>query len=186
MTGNVFPSEHVTSNMETTAAAAVPTSSKRISDMPAHARVWVYKTPRDLGKAEQKLVRERGAVFAAGWAAHGEPLDACVDVLHDRFVVIAVDEQQAEASGCSIDKSIGFIKDLEHDLNLMLTDRMFVVYEEEEGRLRSVRLQELPTLVKEGSITPDTIVFDDLVSTIGDLNARFRAPLQATWMERYL
>jgi hypothetical protein len=169
--------------METTATAA--TSSKRIADMPAHARLWVYKTPRDLGQAEQKLVRERGAVFTAGWAAHGAALDACVDVLHDRFVVIAVDEQQAAASGCSIDKSVGFIKDLEHDLNLMLTDRMFVVYEK-EGHTRSVRLQELPVLIKEGSITPDTIVFDDLVSTVGELQERFRVPLRATWMERYL
>lgn len=153
--------------------------------MPAHARVWVYKTPRDLGQAEQKLVRERGADFTAGWAAHGAELDACVDVLHDRFVVIAVDEQQAAASGCSIDKSVGFIKSLEHDLNLMLTDRMFVVYEQ-ESRLRSVRLQELPVLIKEGSITPDTIVFDDLVSTVGELRDHFRVPLRATWMERYL
>jgi hypothetical protein len=169
--------------METTATEA--TSSKRIADMPAHARLWVYKTPRDLGQAEQKLVRERGAAFTAGWAAHGAALDACVDVLHDRFVVIAVDEQQAAASGCSIDKSVGFIKDLEHDLNLMLTDRMFVVYEM-EGHTRSVRLQELPVLIKEGSITPDTMVFDDLVSTVGELQERFRVPLRATWMERYL
>jgi hypothetical protein len=169
--------------MEPTATEA--TSSKRIADMPAHARLWVYKTPRDLGQAEQKLVRERGAAFTAGWAAHGAALDACVDVLHDRFVVIAVDEQQAAASGCSIDKSVGFIKDLEHDLNMMLTDRMFVVYEM-EGHTRSVRLQELPVLIKEGSITPDTMVFDDLVSTVGELQERFRVPLRATWMERYL
>lgn len=169
--------------METTAPS--PASNKGIVDMPVHARVWVYKTPRDLGQAEQKLVRERGAAFTTGWAAHGAPLDACVDVLHDRFVVIAVDEQQAAASGCSIDKSVGFIKDLEHDLNLMLTDRMFVVYEH-EGRLRSVRLQELPVLLKEGSITPDTIVFDDLVSTVGELRERFRVALRTTWMERYL
>ncbi len=153
--------------------------------MPAHARLWVYKTPRDLGQAEQKLVREHGAVFTSSWAAHGAPLDACVDVLYDRFVVIAVDEAQAQASGCSIDKSVGFIKQLEYDLNLMLTDRMFIVYEH-EGRPRSVRLQELPDLLKSGTITPDTIVFDDLVSTVGDLRDRFRVALRATWMERYL
>lgn len=165
--------------------APSPASWKRIDDMPAHARVWVYKVPRDLGQAEQKLVRERGALFTAGWAAHGAPLDACVDVLHDRFVVIAVDEEQAKASGCSIDKSVGFIKQLEHDLKVMLTDRMFVVYEQ-EGRPHSVRLQQLPDLLADGSITADTLVFDDLVSTVAELRERFRVPLRATWMERYL
>lgn len=167
-----------------TSAPSVPVQ-KCITDMPAQARVWVYKTPRDLGQAEKKLVRERGAGFASTWAAHGDPLDACVDVLHDRFVVIAVDEQQAAASGCSIDKSVGFIKGLEHDLNLMLTDRMFVVFES-EGRLHSARLQELSNLIKEGHLTPDTLVFDDLVSTVGELRERFRMPLRSTWMERYI
>lgn len=167
-----------------TSAPSVPVQ-KCITDMPAQARVWVYKTPRDLGQAEKKLVRERGADFASIWAAHGERLDACVDVLYDRFVVIAVDEQQTAASGCSIDKSVGFIKGLEHDLNLMLTDRMFVVFES-EGRLHSARLQELSMLIEEGHLSPDTLVFDDLVSTVGELRERFRMPLRSTWMERYI
>jgi alkanesulfonate monooxygenase SsuD/methylene tetrahydromethanopterin reductase-like flavin-dependent oxidoreductase (luciferase family) len=168
-----------------TDTAATPIAQKCIADMPPYARTWVYKPARDLGQAEQKLVRERGAAFTAGWAAHGSSLDACVDVLHDRFVVIAVDEEQARASGCSIDKSVGFIKQLEHDLNLMLTDRMIVVYED-EGRVKSCRLQQLPDLLRDGVLTADTVVFDDLVSTVGDLRERFRLPLRATWLERYL
>ena len=154
-------------------------------DMPAHARAWVYKAARDLGQAEQRLIRERGAAFTSTWAAHGAPLDACVDVLHDRFVVVAVDEVQAQASGCSIDKSVGFVKQLEQDLNLMLTDRMVVVVER-EGRVQSVRLQELPGLLAEGLVTLDTIVFDDLVATVGDLRERFRVRLADSWMKRFL
>ena len=108
-----------------------------------------------------------------------------MDVLHDRFVVVGVDEVQAEASGCSVDKSVGFVKQLEHDLNLMLTDRMVVVYER-DGEIASCRLQELPDLLKDAVITPDTIVFDDLVGTVADLRARFRVPLKSSWMQRFL
>jgi hypothetical protein len=165
--------------------ATLPQPTDRIVDMPDHARAWVYKSVRDLGQAEQKLVRERGAEFCATWAAHGAPLTASVDVLHDRFVVIAVDEQQALASGCSIDKSVGFIKQLEFDLNVMLTDRMVVVFEQ-EGRLHSCRLQELPALLAEGTLTPTTLVYDDLVPTVGDLRTRFRIPLKESWMARFL
>lgn len=162
-----------------------PSRQRTIDTMPTHARLWIYKTARDLSAAEQKLIRERGHAFTATWAAHGAPLDACVDVLHNRFVAVAVDEEQANASGCSIDKSVGFIKQLEHDLNLMLTDRMVVVFEA-DGKLASCRLQELPELIKAGAITADTIVFDDLVSTVGELNERFRVPLRSSWMERFL
>lgn len=166
-------------------STAAPSPIRTIDTMPAHARLWVYKTVRDLSAAEQKLIRERGAAFTSGWAAHGAPLDACVDVLRNRFVLIAVDEEQAHASGCSIDKSVGFVKQLEHDLNLMLTDRMVVVYER-DGAVASCRLQDLPALLKEGAITADTPVFDDLVSTVGELRERFRVPLRASWMERFL
>lgn len=165
--------------------ATAPSPAKRLTDLPDHARVWVYKTARDLSQAEQNLVRDRGAAFTGTWAAHGEPLDAAVDILHNRFVVVAVDEEQALASGCSIDKSVGFIKSLEHDLNLMLTDRMVLVYEGPNG-ITSCRLQALPELLKEGSITADTVVYDDLVPTLGDLRTRFAMPLRATWLERYL
>ncbi|MCB0768197.1 MAG: hypothetical protein KDB95_13390 [Flavobacteriales bacterium] len=165
--------------------ATAPSPAKRLTDLPDHARVWVYKTARDLSQAEQNLVRDRGAVFTGTWAAHGDPLDAAVDILHNRFVVVAVDEEQALASGCSIDKSVGFIKSLEHDLNLMLTDRMILVYEGPNG-ITSCRLQALPELLKEGSITADTVVYDDLVPTLGDLRTRFAMPLRATWLERYL
>lgn len=162
-----------------------PAPIRTISSMPAHARIWVYKTARALSQAEQKLVLEHGSAFTSTWAAHGAPLDASVDVLHGRFVVVAVDEEQAEASGCSIDKSVGFIKQLEHDLNLMLTDRMVVVYEGVDG-ITSTRLEELPALIQEGVITADTVVFDDLVSTVGDLNERFRVHLRDSWMARFL
>ena len=167
--------------MSITAAAPIRT----IDSMPAHARVWIYKAARDLSQAEQKLVHERGAAFTGAWAAHGAPLDACVEVLFGRFVVIAVDEAQAEASGCSIDKSVGFIKQLEHDLNLMLTDRMVVVHEDANG-ITSCRLQDLPILLKDGAISGATIVYDDLVGTVGELQERFRVPLRESWMQRFL
>lgn len=168
--------------MTTTESAPI---TKRINDMPDHARTWVYKTARLLSAAEQRMVRDRGANFTGSWAAHGAELDATVDVLFDRFVVIAVDEDQAMASGCGIDKSVGFIKQLELDLNLTLTDRMIIVYEQAD-KLSSFRLEALPELLKQGTITADTIVYDDLVTTVGDLRSRFRVPLHDSWLERYL
>jgi hypothetical protein len=158
---------------------------RTIADMPDHARVWIYKTPRPLGQAEQKLVRERGAAFTGTWAAHGHPLDACVEVIHDRFVVLAVDEVQARASGCSIDKSVGFIKQLELDLNLMLTDRMLVIFDRED-KIMSCRLQELPDLLARSVITGETMIYDDLVATAADLRNSFHVPLKDSWLKRYL
>jgi hypothetical protein len=42
------------------------------------------------------------------------------------------------------------------------------------------------SLLKGGELGPETIVFDDLVATKGDLGQRFRTPLKSTWMARWL
>lgn len=156
-----------------------------LAAMPAHARVWVYKSATPFSPQEEQLIRERGAMFTSTWAAHGAPLDAAVEVLHGHFVVIAVDEEQARASGCSIDKSVRFVQELERALGRSLTDRMVVVYER-DGAVRTCRVDQLEDLLDEGVLHADTLVYDDLVGTKGDLDARFRVALRDTWMERFL
>lgn len=163
-----------------------PTTRHRtLQHMPAHARAWVYKSSSPFTPEQRTAILERGAAFSEGWAAHGTPLDACVDVLQDHFVVIAVDEVQALASGCSIDKSVRFVQDLERDLGITLTDRMVVLYES-AGGVRTCRVPDVEKLLSTGELAPDSRVFDDLVSTVGDLRQRFLAPLRSTWLARFV
>lgn len=161
------------------------TEHRTIDSMPAHARIWIYKSAIAFAPAQRARIMGLGAAFTASWAAHGAALDACVDVLHDHFLVIAVDEQQALASGCSIDKSVRFVVDLERELGLNLTDRMVILYEH-EGAIATCRAQEVEARLKSGTMTADTIVFNDMLATVGDLRSAFRAPLRATWLARYL
>lgn len=161
------------------------TARRTIDTLPAHARVWIYKTSLPFTPEQRGSILSQGQVFTSTWAAHGAALDACVDVLYDRFVVIGVDEQQAMASGCSIDKSVRFVQDLERSLGINLTDRLVLWYEK-DGGLRSCRVHDVPSLLGSGSITADTIVLDDLVASKGDLDEHFRAPLRETWLARYL
>jgi hypothetical protein len=159
--------------------------SRSLATMPAHARVWVYKSAQAFSAEQEAAITDRGAAFTASWAAHGARLDACVAVLHGHFLVIAVDEQQAMASGCSIDKSVHLVRDLERSMGVVLTDRMVVIYEQ-DGAIRTCRVADIEGMLRNGEIIADTMIFDDTVATVGDLNARFRAPLRDTWMARYL
>lgn len=161
------------------------THASSLATMPAHARVWVYKSAQPFTDAEQRLIADRGAAFTSTWAAHGAPLEATIEVLRGHFVVVAVDEEQARASGCSIDKSVRFIQGLERELGRSLTDRMVLVYER-DGAVRSCRVDEVEDLLEEGELHAGSMVFDDLVSTKGDLDARFRIALRDSWLERFL
>ncbi|MFT3886099.1 MAG: hypothetical protein QM724_11935 [Flavobacteriales bacterium] len=164
---------------------STPVTLRSLASMPAHARVWVYKSARAFTPAERAAINEQGAAFVAGWSAHDLPLDAWAGTVGDHFLVIAVDQEQAAASGCGIDKSVRFVQELERGLGLRLTDRMVVLYEAGD-QVKAGTVEELPALLERGALTGDTLVYDDLVATKGDLDARFRVPLRATWMARYL
>ena len=161
------------------------TSSATLHALPDHARVWVYKSALPFTEEQRALMLVRGSAFVHSWATHGTALLGAVEILYDRFVVLAVDEQRVAASGCSIDTSVRFVQDIERELGLSLTDRMVVIYENGDA-IKSCRVPEIDQLLKSGELTADTMVFDDLVATKGDLDARFRLPLSQTWMARYL
>jgi hypothetical protein len=155
------------------------------ADMPPHARVWVYKSAKAFSSAQRAFILSEGQNFAMQWTAHGQKLSACVDVLDDHFVVIALDEQAAGASGCSIDKSVHFVGKLERTLGLSLTNRLLVLYEGADG-LRCCQVSDVAEQLRTGHMNANTIVFDDLVATKADLELRFRAPLGHTWLARFV
>lgn len=161
------------------------TTRQSLATMPAHSRVWLYKSAVAFTPAQTAAISEQGQAFADSWFSHGEAVRAAFGVLHDHFVVIVADLADMVICGGSVDGSVQFIKRLEADMGLSLTDRMVVLYEK-DGAIRSCHVPDVEGLLKQGEITGDTIVFDDLVPTKGDLDARLRSPLRDTWMARYI
>jgi hypothetical protein len=71
--------------------------------LPDDARVWVFASDRPLAGAHAERLLATVDAFLARWSAHGQPLTAARDWASDRFLVVAVDQRDAHASGCSID-----------------------------------------------------------------------------------
>ncbi|HEX8515652.1 MAG TPA: ABC transporter ATPase [Bacteroidia bacterium] len=156
-----------------------------INTMPSDARVWVYQSNKALSADEVMAIREAGEKFISGWSAHGAALRASFDILYDRFVVIGVDEKQALASGCSIDKSVHFIKDLEQKLKLDFFDRMQVAYKDANDIL-ACSLNEFEKLAKDNKVNEETIVFNNMVSSKTAFDKEWEVPLKQSWQSRVL
>jgi hypothetical protein len=154
---------------------------KTFAELSPLSRVWVYQSDRNLTEEEVSQIRLLAAAFVSNWTAHGSMLNASADVFFNRFVVIAADESQVLASGCSIDKSVGFVKDLEKHFNLNLLDRLNVAYIEQD-ELKTFKLHELSEQVEKGNISPETVIFNNLVKTMSDLKTQWRIPLKDSWM----
>ena len=153
--------------------------------MPPDARVWVFQSNRNLSDAEVKAIVNSGIEFTSEWTAHGASLKASFDVLYDRFVVIAIDEKQATASGCSIDKAVHFVKDLEDKFNLNFFDRMHVAYRK-GNEIASCSLSEFEKLASENIVTESTIVFNNMVNTKASFDTEWEVPLKQSWQSRVL
>ncbi|WP_116105529.1 hypothetical protein [Lewinella sp. IMCC34191] len=157
---------------------------KSLTSLANESRVWIYGAERALTKDETKLVRERAQEFVSQWVSHSKDLAAGADVLHNRFLVLAVDETQAEASGCSIDGSVNFVKSLGAEIGVDFFNRMRFSYRDENGKIHTVGREEFKLLYSQGQLKNDSIVFDPLVKELGELRQIFERPLEDSWHSR--
>lgn len=91
------------------------------------SKVWVYTANRELSDVEVNLLQTETNTFVNGWSAHGNGLKARGVVLENRFLVLAADETEVNASGCSIDSSVKFVKSMGTKLNVDFFNRLFLV-----------------------------------------------------------
>lgn len=150
-----------------------------------HARVWIYQSNRPFSEREQIVLTSQINGFVQDWAAHGRDLLASGGVLLDQFIVLAVDEQQAGASGCSIDKSVNFMKELAAQFNVSLFDRLTFTFVH-NGQVETATSSDFKRLFTEGVIDGDTLVFDNLVNNVADLRTKWLKPLALSWHKRFI
>ena len=122
--------------------------------------------------------------FLSTWKAHGVPLTSARDVRYDRFLLVGVDEASAGASGCSIDAMVHHLESLERALGVALLDHGPVLFRQDDAIERLPRLA-FAELARRGDVSPDTIVFDNTVSRVGDVReGRWERPARESWHAR--
>ncbi len=166
--------------------------SDKLETLPDSARVWIYQSSSPFNETELAVIRSQINAFVGEWTAHSQQLAAAGDVLFEHFIVLAVDENQAGASGCSIDKSVYFIKSIENQYNTQLFERMNFAFLD-EGEVRVLPSTEFSKRYTEGGypdtsggISDDTLVFDNLVQRIGDMKKGWIKPLSSSWHKRFV
>ncbi len=76
-------------------------SIRGLAALPDDARLWIFGASRPLGEQDAALLISSTRRFLEEWAAHGRALAVAFEWLHNRFLLVAVDEDRAAASGCS-------------------------------------------------------------------------------------
>ncbi len=155
-----------------------------IDEMPESARIWIYQTDRFLTEQEASALTDSLITFCEHWTAHKKDLKASAALFHRCLLVLAVDETQQEASGCSVDKSVNFLHAVEEELGVGFFDRYSVAWKNEEGELQLSNKEEFETLVRKEVIQAETPVFNNLLQTIGQLRTNWEIPFSKSWHSR--
>lgn len=151
--------------------------------LPDSTRVWVYQSNRPFLKTDIPLLKVKLIQFTESWVSHNRQLRAFGDVLYEQFIVLMVDESMAGASGCSIDKSVYFLKGLEAEYNVDLFDRMTFAFKDGEI-VKTASRDEFARLYQNGVINEQTLVFDNLVNNKGDFDKHWVKKMEDSWHMR--
>ena len=152
--------------------------------LPKNARVWLYQANRTLTQQEQIEINKFLSDFLENWTAHQQILKASVKILNNFFVIIALDEGYRAASGCSIDKQVHCLKQIEGKWGISLLDHSQIAYVS-ENTIHLVNFKEVKSAIGENKITPQTLIVNKNIATISDLQSSLFLPAQETWLKNY-
>ena len=153
--------------------------------LPESARVWIYQSNRSLTEEELMEIRQDLDTFLERWTAHGNDLKAGYEIKYKRFIIIALDQNSQNATGCSIDASVHFIQGLEKKYDILLLDKMNVSYK--QGAYVAYKsLVDFKAMAKQKAISKNTIVFNNLVTNKGEYLEHWEVPASESWHARFL
>lgn len=149
------------------------------------AKVWIYQADREFSYDELDEIRPMIFDFLDQWTSHQSMLMTYGNVFHRRFLAMFVDESLAGASGCSIDASVRFVKQLESHFGVSLMGRDTVAYMIDE-EISTLPLNELGSAVSDGRLQADTFVFDNLVKNKDAFLKEWCKPMNESWHKRFV
>ncbi|MBC7425386.1 MAG: ABC transporter ATPase [Bacteroidia bacterium] len=151
-----------------------------LTNFSPESRLWIYQSDRNLTNEEVAVCNNKLADFIPGWTAHNKQLKAGFEILYNRFIVIAIDETQTDASGCGIDKSVAQIKELGQLLHIDFFNRLQLAWLNNES-VKSASANELDAEFKLGNINENSIIFNNTISTYGDWQKKWKIPFKESW-----
>ena len=154
-------------------------------ELPNDSRIWIYQSNRKFSDVEAEFISKETKSFLKQWTAHGSDLEAGFEIKYHRFIIIGLNQSNVSASGCSIDASVRFIQSLERALSVDLLDKMNVTFYSGEF-ITHKTLIEFKELAKNRSVSPNTIVFNNLVNTKEEYLEHWEVPAKESWHSRFL
>jgi hypothetical protein len=148
--------------------------------LPDSSRVWVYQSNRVFSESELFDLKKYLDNFNLSWEAHGKKLNSAIELYYHQFIVLFVDESFQEATGCSIDKSVALMKDIEAKFSVEMLDRMNLAYRQEQS-IKNIKIGDFQLKARSGEFDTNLVVFNNLVKNKGEFLANWETTAKKSW-----
>lgn len=155
-----------------------------LNNLPPESKIWIYQSNRKFSDDEISEITTDLESFLQNWAAHGTALECGYEIKYNRFIIIAVNEENQSATGCSIDKSVQFIQNLEQKYKVDLLDKMNVTYKIGD-HIAHKSLLDFKKMAKDKAVTANTVVFNNLVNNLEEYHENWEVPAADSWHNRF-
>lgn len=155
------------------------------SEISDQSKVWVYQMSREITASELGEVIATMEGFCSQWQAHGVPMKTSFDIAYNHFLILAVDENEASASGCSVDGLVRVLKELSEKMGIDFFDRTraaFLI----NGKVDLYPISRLKELFSTGTLNASVNTFNNLVATKEEYLQNWRVKVADSWLARYL
>lgn len=153
-------------------------------NLPLESKIWIYQCNRKFSDEELTEIDSALHSFIEIWSAHGTALEASFQLKYNRFIIIALNQEVQNATGCSIDSSVKFIQSLEQKYEVDLLDKMNVTFKLGD-HIAHKTLLDFKKMAKDKAVTGNTIVFNNLVNSIEEWNENWEVPAAESWHSRF-
>lgn len=151
--------------------------------LPGSARLWIYQSSEELTDNQAKELGLKVSTFLENWESHGHPLRASYKIYYKRFLVLAVDQSFYNPSGCSIDSSVHFIREIESSFKITLLEKSTIAVLD-NNQIKTYQLKDIKNKIKEGLIRENNLIFNNLISTLDELNEKWQIPAKDSWLSK--
>ena len=157
----------------------------KFENLPSHSRVWIYQSNRKFTTQEVEFITEKAILFTNQWTKHGSDLQGSFVIKYNQFLILAVDEGFNNVSGCSIDSSVRFVKELEKFMGVDMMNKMNISFKDDD-HINIVTISDFKEFIKSNKITSETIVFNNMISTKEELETQWEVSFNNSWHKRFL
>ncbi len=151
-------------------------------DFNDNSRVWIYQVSRLFTLSETLQIEDILNDLVASWKAHGAPVKGYANLFFGQFIVLMADETATGVSGCSVDSVVRIIQQMEKQFGVEMfnwQNLAFVV----KDKVQIIPRQQFSYAIEKNFITPDTLFFNNVVTSKKDLENNWMIPIKDSWLK---